>query len=63
MLQGQRLQITNKGTLSRDEKIRRDFKKKYSKGANKKQKQKKNLGEREKTEKQGSRRRNRNLKA
>lgn len=33
MLQGQKLQITNQGTLSRDEKIRRDFKKKYSKGA------------------------------
>lgn len=30
------MQITNKGTLSRDVKIRRDFKKKYSKGANQK---------------------------
>lgn len=33
MLQGQKLQITNKGTLSGDEKIWRDFKTKYSKGA------------------------------
>lgn len=43
------MQITNKGTLSRDEKIRRDFKKKYSKGANKK----KELGRKGKDRKRG----------
>lgn len=55
MLQGQKLQITNKGTLSRDKKIRRDFKKKYSKGA--KNKIKINIWEKGKREREGSRRR------
>lgn len=63
MLQGQKLQITNKGTLSRDEKIRRDFKKKYSKGA--KNKIKINIWEKGKRqkEKEVEGERNRNLKA